>query len=226
MLDEPLTDVALSDGDPIRVGKPLSELNRVSRQGARVHFIDARDAEQRVKIRPTPSVEPGRDALLGDANDLARLTRALVIAFVIVNLFRLALYPLYVLVGVNNFFLTSGPNSAPLIELSQRARDASAPRVWVDEDLFGDKYWMCNGVTAGEALGYLMILNRVPAPALRMSDINLPLPHDWIAVAPENANRFYDLPPGMTSIMIARTPPSAVHCAPESISLYRLAPNP
>src|SRR5205814_413127 len=78
-----------------------------------------------------------------------RAVRVVLIALIAINLIRLVLYPLFALVGVNQFFLLNGPNSSGIIDLAQRARAANA-RVWLDQDLTGPDYWMCNGVTAGE----------------------------------------------------------------------------
>jgi hypothetical protein len=148
--------------------------------------------------------------------------RVLVTAFLLVNLVRLALYPLYMLIGVNNFFLHYNFTANPILALAQRAREADAPRVLVDEDLYGAHYWMCNGATAGEALSYILELNSVPNAVTSFQD-TVPAVGEWVAVTPERAVEL------ATTFALAEngsTPPSSVHCAPETILLYRVQGTP
>lgn len=146
-----------------------------------------------------------------------QLVRVLVIVFIAVNLLRLVLYPLYALVGVNQFFLLNGPNSSGMIELAQRARAAKA-YVWLDQDLTGSDYWMCNGVTAGEALAYLLTLNSVPNRAFKMNQFAV-TPPQWIALTPQHSVQLL----ARTKMkQIGATMPPGVHCAPAVIELYEV----
>lgn len=146
-----------------------------------------------------------------------RIVSALVIALLVVNLIRLALYPLYALVGVNQFFLLNGPNSSGIIALAERAR-AAGTRVWLDRDLTGPDYWMCNGVTAGEALSYLLTLNAVPNESFEMDKFMATAPQ-WVALTPQNAAK---LGAHVRMERIAATMPPGVHCAPAVIEMYEI----
>lgn len=146
-----------------------------------------------------------------------QLVRVLVIVFIAVNLIRVALYPLYALVGVNQFFLLNGPNSSGMLELAQRARAAKA-QVWLDQDLTGADYWMCNGVTAGEALAYLLTLNSVPNQTFRLNQFAV-TPPQWIAVTPQHSAQ---LAAHTKLKQIGTTMPPGVHCAPAVIELYQV----
>lgn len=143
--------------------------------------------------------------------------RVLLTALLVVNFMRLALFPLYILVGVNQFFLVNGPNSSGMIELAQRARAANA-FVWLDQDLTGADYWMCNGVTAGEALAYLLTLNSVPEKTFKIDQFAV-TPTQWIAVTPQHSAQ---LSARTKMKPIATTMPPGVHCAPAVIEMYEV----
>lgn len=142
--------------------------------------------------------------------------RVILTAVFLINLARLVIFPLYVLVGVNQFFLLNGLNSVPLLELAQRARVEQARRVWMDNDLTGEAYWMCNGVTAGEALAYLMELNTIPVQFTDVAQLHLS-DGAWVALTPAHAGQ---LAARFGLQWKASTPAPLVHCAPAVIQLY------
>jgi 4-amino-4-deoxy-L-arabinose transferase-like glycosyltransferase len=139
-------------------------------------------------------------------------------AILLYGLYQLAVYPIDVLGSAKHYFVVNNFTARPMIDLGRMLKREQAQRVWVDEDLYGDAYWMCNGATAGEAFAYVITLNSIPVSVAPVSETT-PVVGDWLAMTPENGQA---LAAHYALGQVAETPAGKINCVPASIVLYQV----
>lgn len=148
-------------------------------------------------------------------SNLARLALMLVLSLTFA---RVLVHRVAVLDSVYNFFLVNQFTSAEMIAIAKHARAANPPHVWVDRQLEKSAYWMCNGVTAGEAVAYLVTLEQVAvSPLPRRAPALAPL--DWLIVTPKTAEKWR----ARARVQeITTTSAPRVHCAPAPMVVLQI----
>lgn len=151
---------------------------------------------------------------------IANIARASAILLLSAVALALAGRPLQELDSVYHYFQVNRFDNSTFIEIADRAKIANPPHIWIDLQLQGSDYWMCNGSTAGEALAYVLLLNQLPVAPLSDS-APVVVPSDWLILTPDNARAWSARLPTQR---ITRTPRPLVHCAPERIVVLEISP--